>query len=96
MLNKLLLTHDDQFGMTSSLKKPDTDISNMLETPKHNHKPLLKAAAIIFAIITAFVVGLHFGRSYTIRQAELLETTNDTYYIGFGDEVHQYTFEEMR
>lgn len=53
-VNKLLLTHDDQFGMTSWLKKPDTDISNMLET------------------------------------------TNDTYYIGFGDEVHQYTFEEVR
>lgn len=68
----------------------------MSRLPQHNYKPLLKTTAIILAIITAFVIGLHFGRSYTIRQAELLETTNDTYYIGFGDEVHKYTFEEVR
>lgn len=25
----------------------------------------------------------------------LRETNNDTYYISFGDEVHEYTFEEV-
>lgn len=58
------------------------------------NKPLLKATAIILAIATVLVLGLHIGRAYTIRQAELLETTNDTYFISFGDEVHEYTFEE--
>ena len=58
------------------------------------NKPLLKATAIILAIATALVLGLHIGRVYTIRQAELLETANDTYFISFGDEVHEYTFEE--
>lgn len=65
-------------------------------TNRHSHKPILKATAIILAIATALIVGLHIGRLYTICQAELLETTNDTYFIGFGDEVHEYTFEEVR
>lgn len=70
-------------------------IVNHHETPKHNYKPLLKATAIILVMIITLIVGLHVGRSYTIRQAELLETNNDTYYISFGDDVHEYTFEEV-
>ena len=50
----------------------------------HSYKLLLKATALAF--------GINIDRSYTIRQAELLETTNDTYFISFGDEVHEYTF----
>ena len=56
---------------------------------RHHYKSLLKATAIILAIATALAFGINIGRSYTIRQAELLETSNDTY---FGDEVHEYTF----
>ena len=59
---------------------------------RHHYKSLLKATAIILAIATALAFGINIGRSYTIRQAELLETTNDTYFISFGDEVHEYTF----
>lgn len=55
---------------------------------------LHKVTAIIFAIVAALALGIHIGRTYTIRQAELLETTSNTYYISFGDEVHEYTFEE--
>ena len=69
-------------------------ITTLRET-KHNYKPLLKATAIILVMIITLIVGLHVGRSYTIRQAELLETNNDTYYISFGDDVHEYTFEEV-
>ena len=50
----------------------------------------------ILIILIALVIGFYVGRSYTIKQAELLETTNDTYFISFGDEVHEYTFEEVR
>ena len=61
-----------------------------------NNKSLLKAIIIILAIAIALAFGISIGRSYTIRQAELLETTNNGYFISFGDEVHEYTFEEVR
>ena len=61
----------------------------------HN-KPLLKVTAIALAIVSTLAIGYFIGRSNTIRQAELLETTNDSYFISFGDEVHEYTFEEVR
>lgn len=70
-------------------------ITTLRET-KHNNKSLLKAAAIVIVMIITLIVGLNIGRSYTIRQAELLETNNDTYFISFGDEVHEYTFEEVK
>ena len=53
----------------------------------------LKAIAITIAIVSSLAVGFYFGRAYTIRQAELLEVTSTEYYINFGDEVHEYTFE---
>lgn len=56
---------------------------------------LYKILAVMVAVSVTLVIGLHIGRSYTIRQAELLETNNDTYYISFGDDVHEYTFEEV-
>lgn len=56
---------------------------------------LYKILAVMVAVSVTLVIGLHVGRSYTIRQAELLETNNDTYYISFGDDVHEYTFEEV-
>lgn len=68
-------------------------ITTLRESPKHNYKLLLKVTAIALVIVAVLVLGLHIGRSYTIRQAELLETTNDTYFISFGDEVHEYTFD---
>lgn len=56
---------------------------------------LYKILAVILAVSVALIIGFHIGRLYTIRQAELLETNNDTYYISFGDDVHEYTFEEV-
>ena len=83
-------------GHTHAVKRPNKlcgQIVNHHEMPMHNYKPLLKTAAIILVIIIALIIGLHVGRSHTIRQAELLETNDDTYYISFGDDVHEYTFE---
>ena len=77
MLNKLWLCHN---------------IKMYEQITTHSYKLLLKATAIILVIATALAFGINIGRSYTIRQAELLETTNDTYFISFGDEVHEYTF----
>lgn len=87
---------EEEYSTYAWLNKMYEQIATLLEAPKHNYKPSLKATAIILAIATALVLGLHIGRAYTIRQAELLEATNDTYFISFGDEVHEYTFEEVR
>ena len=56
-------------------------------------KTIIKAIALT---LVALVIGFYIGRNSTIKQAELLEITNDTYYISFGDEVHEYTFEQVR
>lgn len=77
------------------LNKLRGQIATLREVPKHNYKSLLKVTAITLVIVAALVLGLNIGRSYTIRQAELIETNNDTYYIRFGDEAHEYTFEEV-
>ena len=58
------------------------------------HKPKYKT--LIFAVILVLAVGFIVGRTYTIRQAELSETTNNGYFINFGNEVHEYTFEEVK
>ena len=55
-------------------------------------KALIKATAIM---LVALVVGFYIGRGYTIRQAELLEVSDEGYFINFGDEVHEYIFEEV-
>lgn len=55
-------------------------------------KTLIKAVALI---LVALVVGFYVGRGYTIKQAELLEVSNEGYFINFGDEVHEYIFEEV-
>lgn len=84
---------EEEYSTYAWLNKMYEQIATLREAPKHNYKPSLKAT---LAIATALILGLHIGRAYTIRQAELLETTNNTYYISFGDEVHEYTFEEVR
>lgn len=87
---------EEEYSTYAWLNKIYEQIATLREAPEHNYKPLLKVTAIILVIAAALVLGLHMGRSYTIRQAELLETNNNTYYISFGDEVHEYTFEEVR
>lgn len=86
---------EDAYETYAWLNNMYKQITTLRET-EHNYKPLLNATAITLAIITALIVGLNIGRSYTIRQAELIETNNDTYFISFGDEVHEYTFEEVK
>lgn len=55
-----------------------------------------KVLAVILLIILALAVGYNLGRYNTIRSAELVGVTGTTYRIGFGNEVHTYTFEEVR
>lgn len=85
----------EEYETYAWLNKVYEQITTLRET-KHNNKSLLKTTAIVIVMIITLIVGLNIGRSYTIRQAELLETNNDTYFISFGDEVHEYTFEEVK
>ena len=55
----------------------------------------MKKLIIALAIILALVGGYTIGRQHTIRSVELLDSTDTEYHIGFGDEVHTYTFEEV-
>ena len=52
-----------------------------------------KAIVIITLVVLALIGGYTTGRQHTIRQAELLDITENEYHINFGDEVHTYTFE---
>lgn len=61
----------------------------MLKSPKHSY-------AVVFAIVIALILGICIGRYHTIYQAQLVEITDDSYYINFGNEVHQYIYEEVR
>ena len=71
------------------LKKLHGNITDMLEAPKHSY-------AVVFAIVIALILGICIGRYHTIYQAQLVEITDDSYYINFGNEVHQYIYEEVR
>lgn len=55
-------------------------------------KALIKATALV---LIALMVGFYLGRNSTIKQAELLEVSDEGYFINFGDEVHEYIFEEV-
>lgn len=52
-----------------------------------------KAIVTIILVALALVGGYTIGRQHTIRQAELLESTDSEYHIGYGDEVHVYTYD---
>ena len=54
---------------------------------------ITKAFFIFITLILVLVLGYAIGRTNTIRQAELLDITDTEYYIGFGDEIHTYTFD---
>lgn len=53
----------------------------------------LKALSIVLVIVIALAIGYTMGRTQTIRQAELIDATDHEYHIGFGDEIHAYTFD---
>lgn len=50
---------------------------------------------ICYILIAAFALALGYtiGRTQTIHQAELIDVTDTEYHIGFGDEIHAYTFD---
>ena len=52
----------------------------------------MKIIRNLIIILIALILGIYLGRHITIRQAELLNTTDTGYFINFNGEVHEYTF----
>ena len=63
---------------------------------KKLHGNITDMLAVVFAIVIALILGICIGRYHTIYQAQLVEITDDSYYINFGNELHQYICEEVR
>lgn len=53
----------------------------------------LKAISLVLVVVLALILGYTIGKHQTIRQAELIDANDCEYHIGFGDEIHTYTFE---
>lgn len=63
---------------------------------KKLHGNITDMLAVVFVIVIALILGICIGRYHTIYQAQLVEITDDSYYINFGNELHQYICEEVR
>lgn len=61
--------------------------------PKRKH-PIAIALLVIALLAVALIGGYLVGRNQTIHQAELIKCTSTEYHIGFGKEIHAYTFED--
>ncbi len=91
-INEVLEAYADCFYETDVwLNKLKAQINDFRE-PKYNPNSSVAITAVIVAI--TLLGGYTIGRYHAIRQAELLESTESEYHIGFGDEVHVYTFED--
>ena len=53
----------------------------------------LKALSIVLVVALTLALGHAMGRHQAVRQAELIDATDHEYHIGFGDEIHTYTFD---
>jgi hypothetical protein len=53
----------------------------------------LKAISLALVVVIALALGYTVGRTQAIHQAELINANDHEYHIGFGDEIHAYTFE---
>jgi hypothetical protein len=91
-INEVLEAYADCFCETDVwLNKLKAQINDFRE-PKHKPNSSVAITAAIVAI--TLLGGYTIGRYHTIRQAELLESTESEYHIGYGNEVHVYTFED--
>lgn len=80
----------DTHAWLTSIIKDINDILNNEVKPKRHTKTFI---SFVLMIIISLSIGYMIGRSSAISQAELLSTTDTGYFINFGHEVHEYTFE---
>ena len=52
-----------------------------------------KAISLALVAVIVLALGYAMGKHQTLRQAELISVDDCEYHIGFGDEIHTYTFE---
>lgn len=53
----------------------------------------IKTLSLVLAVALTLALGYTMGRSNTIHQAELISVDEHEYQLGFGDQIHTYTFE---
>ena len=58
-----------------------------------SHERIKTCISFMALILITLLLGIYLGRHITIRQAELLDTTDTGYFINFNGEVHTYTFD---
>lgn len=84
--------NDESDDMYRWLIKLKTQIMNFREQPKHNYSIVITIILVALALIGGYTI----GRQHTIKSAELYTITDDGYDIIFGEEIHNYTFEEVK
>ena len=96
-INELQTVNSYHFGeeayrLDAWLCKLQRQINDFCEKPKHSKKFLV----VILLVSVSIFGGYTIGRQQAIRSAELYDITEEGYDISFGDEVHNYTFEEVQ
>lgn len=86
--------YEEAYEINAELNKLNIQIQNFREgnTNKFKHSKAIILTSILVALAT--VGGYTIGKHNTIKSAELHNITDNGYDISFGDEVHNYTFEE--
>ena len=57
-------------------------------------KDVAKTFCFAIGLLCLLVCGMKLGKTIAIRQAELTHITEEGYYIRFGNEIHEYYYEE--
>lgn len=89
--------YEKAYEIDGWLRKLDKDIQNFREG--NNTNILKHSKSIIFTSVVALITtvgGYTIGKNHTIKSAELHNITSEGYDISYGDEVHNYTFEEVK
>jgi hypothetical protein len=84
--------YDETDEMFVWLTKLFRKVATLREKPQRNYTVAITSALVTIALIGGYTIGRH----HTIRQAELYDITESGYDINFGNEIHTYTFEEVR
>lgn len=84
--------YDETDEMFVWLTKLFRKVATLREKPQRNYTVAITSVLVVLALVGGYTIGRH----NTIRQAELLDITEGEYHINFGNEVHTYTFEEVR
>lgn len=85
--------YEEAYEMDAWFKKLQDQINDYCDRKqRHNKKGIITVLLVAVALIGGYTI----GRQQAIHSAELYDITEEGYDISFGDEVHNYTFEEVQ